>query len=93
VLGQHQHQSRATSKLVEEMEAVVRRHPPFYCEVEWSVVSNRSGMSSSWVPCCSAAERAVCQCRWRISCLTILQVWMRCGGLTNVDTVRGREAA
>jgi len=36
------------SKLVKEMEAVVERHPPFCCEVGWSVVGNGSGMSSSY---------------------------------------------
>ena len=50
-----QHQLPATSKLVEEMEAVVGRHPPFYCEVEWSVVGNGCGMSSSHCDGCRVA--------------------------------------
>jgi len=34
-------------KLVEEMEVVVGRHPPFYCKVGWSVVGKGRDMSNS----------------------------------------------
>jgi len=35
-------------KLVEEMEVVVGRHPPFYCKVGWAVVGKgRGDMSNS----------------------------------------------
>jgi len=87
------------SKLVEEIVVVVERHPPFCCEVRWSVVGNGSGVGSSYRNGC----RIVVQRKGRLSTwaekkwdsishLTTL-VWMRYGGLTNVDAIRGREAA
>jgi len=36
------------SKLMEEIVVVVERHPPFCCEVRWSVVGNGSGVGSSY---------------------------------------------
>ena len=50
-----QHQPPATLKLVEEIEVVVGCHPPFNCEVGWSVVGNGCGMSSSHCDGCHVA--------------------------------------